>query len=276
MLSLKSSKTIIVGSTLLFVTACTISYRNCQFAGNNSQEAVNSVTVSPHAQKFLLNKQAVRFVSDYIQKNNECLSKIRQNSSSSFRMMDAILKRYGLPIELKYLAVVESELKPTAVSRVGATGPWQLMPETAKILGLKISATCDERTQYNKSTKAAAIYLKDLYSEFDDWLLVLAAYNSGPAPVYRAIHKSGSRNFWALQNYLPAESREHVKKFIATQYYFEGQGSETTLTKAENLEHIKAMALALAPDGVQKIAVTSPVSPAEYAVVVQKGIANKF
>jgi membrane-bound lytic murein transglycosylase D len=276
MLSLKMSKTIMVSSTLVFVTACTISYRNCRDAGNHSLEAGNTGSPFSQEQKVPLNKQAAKFVSDYIQKNNESLSKIRQNSGSSFRVMDAIFKKYRLPIELKYLAVVESELKPTAVSRVGATGPWQLMPETAKILGLKMSTTCDERTQYPKSTRAAAVYLRDLYSEFDDWLLVLAAYNSGPGPVYRAIRKSGSRNFWAMQYYLPAESRNHVKKFIATHYYFEGQGSETTLTKAENLDHANAMSLVMS-GGVQSYAVNAPVkAPIDYAVVTQKSRDNKF
>jgi hypothetical protein len=113
------------------------------------------------------------------------------------------------------------------------------MPATAQVLGLKTGHQNDERTNYYKSTIAAAKYLRDLYAQFNDWLLVLAAYNGGPKPVYNAIQKSGSRNFWVLQNYLPAESRDHVKKFIATHYYFEGRGSETTLTRAENLEFKK-------------------------------------
>jgi membrane-bound lytic murein transglycosylase D len=117
------------------------------------------------------------------------------------------------------------------------------MPKTARILGLKVNRQFDERTNYTKSTRAAAIYLKDLYREFGDWLLVLAAYNGGPGPVYTAIRKSGSRNFWELQKYLPAESRGHVKKYIATHYYFEGKGSITTLTKSEGIEYKKAMAL---------------------------------
>jgi membrane-bound lytic murein transglycosylase D len=142
---------------------------------------------------------------------------------------------------LKYLAVIESELKTSALSCVGALGPWQLMPETAQDLGLKINRHVDERTNYSKSTKAAALYLKDLYAKFGDWLLVLAAYNSGPGPVYAAIHKSGSKNFWALQDYLPAETRGHVKRFIATHYHFEGKGSVTTLTKAENIEYSKTV-----------------------------------
>jgi membrane-bound lytic murein transglycosylase D len=106
---------------------------------------------------------------------------------------------------------------------------------------LKTTGQYDERTNYYKSTIAAARYLKDLYMEFDDWLLVLAAYNGGPGPVYKAMHESGSKNFWVLQNYLPSESRDHVKKFIATHYYFEGRGSETTLTRAENMNYKKTL-----------------------------------
>jgi len=95
------------------------------------------------------------------------------------------------------------------------------MAETARELGLKVNGRRDERTNYYKSTRAAALYLRDLHNEFKDWLLVLAAYNAGPVPVYRAIHRSHSRNFWALERYLPAESRQHVKRFIATAWYFD-------------------------------------------------------
>jgi membrane-bound lytic murein transglycosylase D len=99
------------------------------------------------------------------------------------------------------------------------------MPTTAREIGLKINGKYDERTHFYKSTVAAAKYLKSLYGYFGDWLLVLAAYNSGPGTVFKAIHKSGTRNFWALQAFLPAESRGHVKRFIATHYFFEEQGS---------------------------------------------------
>ena len=134
--------------------------------------------------------------------------------------MDSIFDQYGLPGELKYLAVIESELRSTALSRVGARGPWQLMAVTARDLGLKVNSRSDERTSMSKSTKAAALYLRDLHNQFKDWLLVLAAYNAGPLPVMRAIHRSHSTNFWALERYLPAETRQHVKRFIATAYYF--------------------------------------------------------
>jgi membrane-bound lytic murein transglycosylase D len=181
-----------------------------------------------------LNRKGMIYVKKYIRKQNDCLIRVKKRSEVPFYIIDSVFTRYHLPVELKYLAVIESELKPAATSHVGAKGPWQFMPETAHVLGLKVNQHCDERSNYYKSTIAAAKYLRDLYALFDDWLLVLAAYNGGPKPVYNAIQKSGSRNFWILQGYLPAESREHVKKFIATHYYFEGRGSVTTLTKSEN------------------------------------------
>jgi membrane-bound lytic murein transglycosylase D len=185
-----------------------------------------------------LNPHAVSYVQDFILKNKEDLEEIKAWGQSYLNLIDGILSHYGLPSELKYLAIIESELKPSAVSCVGAAGPWQLMPETARILGLKVNRRVDERKNYPKSTRAAALYLRDLYSEFGDWLLVIAAYNGGPANVYRAIKKSHSRNFWKLQYYLPAESRNHVKKFIATQYTLEGRGSVTTLTKKEAADQL--------------------------------------
>lgn len=163
----------------------------------------------------------MKFVSHYIKNNDDDLLTIRRRSEGPFTIIDSVLNHYGLPLQLKYLAVIESELKPSALSRVGARGPWQLMPGTAHELGLKVNHRSDERTNYYKSTRAAAKYLKDLHREFGDWLLVLAAYNGGPLPVYKAIHRSHSKNFWTLQQYLPAESRMHVKRFIATAYYFE-------------------------------------------------------
>lgn len=185
-----------------------------------------------------LNPRAVNYVQDFMFRNKKDLEEIKSWGQSYLNLIDGILNRYGLPSELKYLAVIESELKSSAVSRVGAAGPWQLMPSTARILGLKVTRRVDERKNYRKSTNAAALYLRDLYSEFGDWLLVIAAYNGGSANVYRAIKKSNSRNFWNLQYYLPAESRNHVKKFIATQYTLEGRGSVTTLTKKEAADQL--------------------------------------
>jgi len=188
-----------------------------------------------------MNKHAVSYVNDYIQKNREDLQMIKGKSASYFKIIDAVFNQYGLPQELKYLAVIESELNTKALSHVGARGAWQLMPETARLLSLKITKKYDERTHFYKSTVAAAKYLRDLNAIFGDWLLVIASYNSGPGKVMDAIKKSGSRNFWKLQAYLPAETRGHVKRFVATHYYFEGKGSITTLTKDEATAYRKKM-----------------------------------
>ncbi len=161
-----------------------------------------------------------KFVDAYLKENNDELAEIRERSSHPFTIIDSVMDHYDLPEELRYLAVIESDLRPRAVSRVGATGPWQLMAGTARELGLKVGRRSDERTNYYKSTWAAALYLRDLHREFKDWLLVLAAYNAGPGPVYRAMKLAGSRNFWVLEKYLPGETRRHVRRFIATAYYF--------------------------------------------------------
>lgn len=193
------------------------------------------------APKITMNRHASVFMKEFMKREGEALDKVRLRSSAYFKVIDTVFSQYGLPKELKYLAVVESYLKTNAVSRVGAKGMWQFMPQTARELGLKITKKYDERTYLYKSTVAAAKYLKDLHSEFGDWLLVLAAYNGGPGTVYKAIRRSGSRNFWALQYYLPAESRAHVKRYIGTHYYFEGEGSLTTMTKSETIAYNKAL-----------------------------------
>jgi peptidoglycan lytic transglycosylase D len=191
--------------------------------------------------KIRLNSHVVKFVQDYNTENEDVLELIRGRADRYFPMMDSVFTVYHLPTELKYLAVIESELKATAVSHVGAVGPWQLMTSTARDLSLKVKGKYDERRNYYKSTVAAAKYLRDLYAQFGDWLLVIASYNSGPGKVLQAIKHSGSHNFWALQKYLPAETRGHVKRFIATHYYFEGYGSITTLTKAEVASYKKSV-----------------------------------
>jgi len=184
-----------------------------------------------------LNPRAVSFVQDYIEKNGKDLTKMKDWGRPFFNMMETVLIDNNLPPQLKYLAVIESRLNPVSKSWAGAVGPWQFMPSTAIGLGLKVNRKVDERTNYIKSTKAAARYLTQLYAQFGDWLLVIAAYNGGPGNVLKAIRRTGSRNFWDIQYHLPTESRNHVKKFIGTHYIFEGQGGLTTLTRAESNDH---------------------------------------
>ena len=180
-----------------------------------------SVQVNPNAESYM---------QDYLKAHTNSLVKMKTWGQPYFGLIDNIFSQYGLPRELKYLAVIESNLSPAATSWVGAGGPWQFMPYTARDYGLIVNGALDERRDYYKSTHAAARYLLQLYSQMHDWLLVIAAYNGGPGRVYSAIKQSGSRNFWNLQYYLPLESRNHVKKFIATHYIMEGTGGVTTAT----------------------------------------------
>lgn len=188
-----------------------------------------------------MNDQAEEFVATYLKNNERELQKIKDRSESCFTVMDKIFAERNLPRELKYLAVIESQLKTKIVSRAGAVGAWQLMPVTARHFKLKISSGNDERTNVYKSTVAAAKYLEYLHKIFGDWLLVIASYNSGPGKVLQAIKKSGSRDFWKLQQYLPKETRAHVKKFISTHYFFEGEGGVCTVTRAEADDFRKQM-----------------------------------
>lgn len=179
-----------------------------------------------------LNPRAVSFVQDYIKKQGKELEKMKSWGKPYFDLYDDILIRYGIPREMKYLSVIESHLNPGLVSWAGAVGPWQLMDYEARRFGLR-TGRVDERTDFAKSTTAAAKLMKELYQEFGDWLLVVAAYNGGAGRVRGAIRKTGSRDFWDLQYYLPEETRNHVKKFIGTHYVFEGTGGLTTMTAAE-------------------------------------------
>jgi membrane-bound lytic murein transglycosylase D len=175
-----------------------------------------------------LNPRAVGFVMDYLSIHQSRLEKMKIWGNPYFLLIENILRKYNLPVSLKYLAVIESNLNSNALSVAGAVGPWQLMPGTARELGLTVNAHKDERVDLYKSTHAAAKFLKQLHKELGDWLLVIAAYNGGPARMQNIIRKTNSNNFWVIQNHLPAESRNHVKKFIATHYIFEKDGSETT------------------------------------------------
>ena len=168
-----------------------------------------------------VNPYAETYMQDYLRYHKKSLENLKQTGLTYFNFIDGILTKYGLPKELKYLAVIESDLKANALSSAGARGPWQFMSYTARDYGLVVNNFVDDRTDYYKSTNAAAKYLLSLYKDLKDWLLVIAAYNGGPGRVYSAIKKSGSRNFWDLQYYLPEESRNHVKKFIATHYVME-------------------------------------------------------
>lgn len=159
------------------------------------------------------------YIDVYSQKRREQVSRMLGLSEYYFPMFEEALDRHGMPLELKYLAVVESALNPLARSRVGAKGLWQFMYATGKMNGLKVSSYVDERHDPLKSTEAACQYLKTLYGIFGDWELALAAYNSGPGNVNKAIRRSGGkRNYWEIRPFLPRETAGYVPAFIAVNY----------------------------------------------------------
>ncbi len=133
-------------------------------------------------------------------------------------MFEEALYAYDLPLELKYLPIIESALNPNAISRAGASGLWQFMLGTGKLYGLENNSYVDERQDPIKSTWAAVRYLKDMYDIYKDWNLAIAAYNCGPGNVNKAISRSGKRDYWEIYNYLPKETRGYVPSFIAANY----------------------------------------------------------
>ena len=133
-------------------------------------------------------------------------------------IFEETFSQYNLPEELKYVAIIESALNPTAVSRAGARGMWQFMTKTAKSYGLEISSYVDERFDPFKSSDAAARYLLDSYKVFGDWNLAISSYNCGPGNVNKAIRRSGSRDFWSVYEYLPRETRGYVPAFVGAMY----------------------------------------------------------
>lgn len=208
-----------------------------------------------------INPNAELFMSDYLRNHKSQLLKMKSYAVPYFDLIDHIFEQYGLPKELKYLAVIESSLKTSATSWVGAAGPWQFMPGTARNYGLIVSRQNDERRDYFKSTHAAAKFLLKLYKDLQDWLLVIAAYNGGPERVYSAIKKCGSNDFWKLQYYLPLESRNHVKKFITTHYIMESKnmnfenGTQNTRISLSPFESMNADTLVISGKYKSKVVI---------------------
>lgn len=165
------------------------------------------------------NNVVQKFIDRYSNELRNAVGIMLGASNFYMSIFEQALETYSLPLELKYLPVIESGLNPKAVSRVGATGLWQFMLATAKNYGLEINSLLDERCDPIKSSYAAANYLSDLYRIFGDWNLVIAAYNCGPDKLTQAIHRAGgSKDYWKIYPYLPRETRGYVPAFIAANY----------------------------------------------------------
>jgi len=173
----------------------------------------------PTIMEMSYNSIVKRYIEVYTVKRRRQVEYMLGVGKYYFPMFEQALDAAGLPIELKYLPVIESALNPTAFSRAGASGLWQFMYATGRIYGLQGNSLVDERRDPIKSTDAAVKFLRDLHNIYNDWNLVIAAYNCGPGNVNKAINRSGGkRDYWAIYNYLPKETRGYVPAFIAATY----------------------------------------------------------
>ena len=183
------------------------------------EEYIDRLSRIPSVMEMAYNDVVQKFIDRYSGRLRHSISYMLGASNFYIPIFEEALEAYQLPLELKYLPVIESALNPLAVSRVGATGLWQFMITTAKQYGLQVNSLTDERRDPVKASYAAARYLKDLYRVFGDWNLVIAAYNCGPENINKAIHRSnGEKDYWQIYPYLPKETRGYVPAFIAANY----------------------------------------------------------
>ncbi len=176
------------------------------------------------------NDKVQSVIDSYIGRNKSLISRMQGVKDLYFPMFEQQLDKYNLPLELKYLAIVESALNPKAKSHSGATGLWQFMYLTGKQYGLNVTSYIDERQDPLKATVAACVYFEKLYDTFGDWNLVLAAYNGGPGYLQRKINSVGSNNFWDLYPHLRRETRNYVPTFIAVNYAMNYAGEHGIVT----------------------------------------------
>ena len=197
-------------------TDCRMKDENPTFT---DEEYIDRLSRLPYVMEMSYNGVVRNFIDRYSGRLRRSVSYMLGSSNFYMPIFEEALESYGVPLELKYLPVIESALNPRAVSRVGATGLWQFMLATGKRYGLKVNTLVDERRDPVKSSYAAAHYLSDLYKIYGDWNLVIAAYNCGPGNINKAIHRAnGSTDYWQIYPYLPAETRGYVPAFIAANY----------------------------------------------------------
>ncbi len=171
---------------------------------------------------FVYNPSVRSYINLYANRRRDLTERVLGLSQLYFPLFEEQLDKYNLPLELKYLAVIESALNPVARSRVGATGLWQFMYGTGKMYGLQVNSLVDDRSDILRSTIAACEHFVDLYKIYNDWDLVLCAYNAGPGNVNRAIRRAGGvRDFWSIRHFLPRETQNYVPAFMAVTYVME-------------------------------------------------------
>jgi membrane-bound lytic murein transglycosylase D len=185
----------------------------------SAEEMKRRMKMIPAVVSMDYNADVQAFIDLFVYRRRDLMTKLLANSQIYFPLFEEVLDKNKMPDELKYLPVIESALNPCAVSSAGATGLWQMMYSTGKMMGLDANSYMDERRDPVKSTHAGVKYLKQLYDLYGDWQLALAAYNSGPGYVNKAIARAGGvKNFWAIKSMLPAETRSYVPTYLAVVY----------------------------------------------------------
>lgn len=207
----------------LYMSKTYLSTGDCNMKDENPtftpEEYIERLRRMPTIMEMGYNEIVQRFIDRYMGRLRHSVSFMLGAANFYVPIFEEALEAYQVPLELKYLPVIESALNPKAVSRVGATGLWQFMLGTGKQYGLEVNSLVDERRDPVRASYAAARYLRDLYHIFGDWNLVIAAYNCGPGNINKAIHRSGGlKDYWQLYPYLPAETRGYVPAFIAANY----------------------------------------------------------
>jgi membrane-bound lytic murein transglycosylase D len=222
------------------------------------------------------NKQVRAYIDLYANRRRGLISKVLSTSKFYFPIFEEVFDRENVPMEFKYLAVIESALNQRAISPVGAAGLWQFMAPTGRMYGLKTNSYIDDRKDIIKSTEASVLYFKNSYKIYGDWLLVIASYNCGPGNVNKAIKRSGGkRNIWEIMPYLPKETRGYVPAFIAAVYVM-NYASEHNIYPAEDEMYYHLDTVMVDNNtSIEKLALSLGTTPAEikmYNPMLKRGV----
>ena len=209
---------------------------NRNYGEVSDAEYIKRLKALPTVIEMPFNQIVKSYIERYVKRSRTLVAQMLGMSPYYMPIFEDALERHQMPLELKYIPIIESALNPNAVSPAGAGGLWQFMVATGKGLGLEVNSLVDERRDPYRSSEKAAVYFKQLYNTYHDWSLAIAAYNCGPGNVNKAIRRTGTENpdFWEIYNYLPKETRGYVPAFIAANYvmaYYKEHNISPTLTK---------------------------------------------